>query len=296
MTTQAISNEDKLKSTLTDMVCGDQLVSFVQDTVKLQLGGAKKIIVKDGSGKKKTEIDGVFHKDMPLVLQAATTGENIALVGPTGSGKTTMAMQVAESLGLKFAFTGAIQHEHKLTGFIDANGNYKPTAFYDIFVNGGLFLWDEYDASGTAPILAFQAAMANGLMDFPDGIKKKHPDCHIMASLNTWGLGRDRNYVGRNKMDSAAMDRLTVQLEIGYDEDLERMISSNSAWTSYVIKARHAIMDLGLRHIVSPRVSIAGGKMLDVGMEPEVCLRAVLWKGMPEADQKKVVAKIGAYK
>lgn len=285
---QISENEAKLRDTLTDMVCGDELVGFVKERVRDELKGARKVVVKTPSGKTKTQTDGIYHRDFATALQAVTTGQNVALIGPTGSGKTTMAQQIAEALGVEFYFNGAIHHEHKLTGFMDANSNYKPTPFYEAFVNGGVYLWDEFDASGAQAVLAFNAAMANGMMDFPNGVKKKHDQCYILASLNTWGSGRDREYVGRNKMDAASMNRLTVQLEIGYDEELERMISSDKDWAEYCISARAAIMKLGIRHIVSPRASIAGGELLAAGMSRTMVEQTVLWQGLDKADVKKV--------
>lgn len=285
------NQEQKLRATLTDMVCDDQLVSFVQETVSKQLGSAKKVVVKIPN-KKDTETVGLFHESFPTVLQCVASKQNVALIGPTGSGKTTMGQQVADALGLKFYFNGAIQHEHKLVGFVDAKGVYVPTPFYEAFVNGGVYMFDEYDASGSQAILAFNAALANGMMDFPNGMKDKHPDCYIMASLNTWGQGRDREYVGRNKMDSASMDRFTIQIEMPYDEALERMIAPNAEWTDYVQAARLAIGKLGIRHIVSPRVSITGATLLEGGMKMTQVKKLCLWKGLPEGEIKKVEKQI----
>ena len=166
-------SEDTLRKTLTDMVCDDALVAFVQEQVGLQLGSSKKIVVKIPE-KKDTETTGIFHQIFPTVLTSISTGQNVALIGPTGSGKTTMGSQIAEALGLNFYFNGAIHHEHKLVGFVDANGKYVPTPFYEAFVNGGVYMFDEYDASGAQAILAFNAALANGKMDFPNGMKEKH--------------------------------------------------------------------------------------------------------------------------
>ena len=69
----------------------------------------------------------VHHKQG--VVQTALMCGNVALVGPAGSGKTTMAENIAQELGLDFYFTGALMHEYKLTGFIDAHGTVVRTPF-----------------------------------------------------------------------------------------------------------------------------------------------------------------------
>jgi cobaltochelatase CobS len=73
-------------------------------------------------------------------------------------------------------------------------------------------------------LLAFNAALANGVAAFPDGSIKRHPETVIIAAANTWGFGGDANYIGRAKLDAAFLDRF-VTLAWGYDEDLERTIA-----------------------------------------------------------------------
>lgn len=60
------------------------------------------------------------HKIFETVLKAVVCG-NVAIVGAAGSGKTTLAEQVAQALNVPFYFCGAIASEYKLTGFIDAH-------------------------------------------------------------------------------------------------------------------------------------------------------------------------------
>ena len=164
-----------------------------------------------------------------LVMLSMALGEddrNIWLAGPAGSGKTTAARKLADCLNMsdRFEFNGAIDTEYKLSGFVDAKGRVVSTAFRRIWENGGVYLFDECDASMAGALLAFNAALANGFAAFPDGTIKRHKDCYIVAAANTWGFGGDAEYIGRAKLDAAFLDRF-VTLTWQYDEDLERKIA-----------------------------------------------------------------------
>lgn len=234
---------------------------------------------------------GPYHKVFPTVLQCVAARCNVALVGPAGSGKTTLAHQAAVALGLPFYFTGAIQSEYKLLGFVDATSGYRPTAFRQAYEGGGVFLFDEIDASAPQTLLAFNAALANGECDFPDGTVKRHPNFVAIAAANTFWNGRDRVYVGRNQLDAATMDRFAF-LEMDYDEALERAVATNPTWVDYVQAARKGARELQIRHVISPRASISGSNLLAQGIDGAAVATMTLWKGLPEAEVKKIAAKM----
>ena len=81
------------------------------------------------------------HAVFADVLAALSVRENVYLVGPAGSGKTTIAAQAAESLELPFYSTGAVGMAYQLQGFINAEGKYMETDLYRAYVNGGVFLY-----------------------------------------------------------------------------------------------------------------------------------------------------------
>ena len=260
------------------------------------------------------KFEGVMHHRFPLLAAAVAANVNIMLVGPAGSGKTTAAKKVAEALGLPFYGTGAINSEYKLTGFIDAQGRIVSTAFRQAFEHGGVFLFDEYDGSLPGAVLPFNAAMANDWMDFPDGCVKRHPDFRIIAGANTFGTGADRQYVGRNQLDAASLDRFAI-LEWPYDEALEAAIMGAPApknaplpqdirplqgdeaqslglrYLDRVRAVRKAIDDLKVRHVVSPRAAVAGAKLLAAGWKWADVEDATVWKGMDKETRAKVLAK-----
>jgi DNA polymerase III delta prime subunit len=236
------------------------------------------------------------HQIFDALRMAVAAKVNVFLVGPAGSGKTTVAKQVAHSLGLRFHFNGAIHSEYKLTGFRDAQGKVHRTAFREAFEYGGLYLFDEIDASQPAALLAFNAALANGMFDFPDRNVQAHPNFRCIAAANTWGKGATMDYVGRNVLDAATMDRFAM-LEMRYDASLERRmahLASNDhidlaeAWLELVQKTRSLCHDHDFRHIVSPRATQQGLCLMVGGLTAEGATIMVLRRGMEDTSWGRI--------
>lgn len=260
------------------------------EVAKIEKPLPTQIEIKSGEDVKIIET-GLFHSLLPNLVKALATKCNIMLVGPAGSGKTTLAHQAADSLGVQFYFNGAISSEYKLTGFVDAQGRIVSTAFRKAYENGGLYLFDEIDASMPDALLAFNAALANGHMDFPDGTVKRHSDFYCVAAANTFGKGADRVYVGRNQLDAASLDRFIV-FNVDYDERLEKALAGNDNWTDKIQSIRKAVYEHKIRHVVSPRASIFGAKMLLAGFKESEVMDSVVWKGLDIDSVKKVKASI----
>lgn len=224
---------------------------------------------------------GLQHSQFPEVLQTLTACGQAWLVGPAGSGKTYMAEACAKALNLPFYFNGAIDSAYKLSGFIDAQGRIIRPAFRQAYENGGVYLFDEVDASMPGAVLAFNAAMSNGKYDFPDGTVERHADFYCLAAANTYGLGATDDYVGRCKQDAAFLDRFPA-IYLDYDEALEHAIAGNGAWVSYVQTCRKAARNRGLKLVISPRASIFGSRLLASGMDRRRVADLTIRKGMSD--------------
>lgn len=238
----------------------------------------------------KVRID-TAHQMLPIVLQMVVAGGVPFMVGPAGSGKTTLAQQIAKALKLDFYMAARVTAEFKLMGFVDAHGNVVRTQFREAYENGGVFLFDEVDASDPDAMTAFNAALSNGVADFPDGMVAMHKDFYAMAAGNTFGRGADRQYVGRNQLDAATLDRFDV-VEIDYDEQFELEISPDREWTKYVQAVRAAVEIAKVRHVVSPRASIRGGKLLASGMDRKQVEESCIWKGLDATNRQRVEAEL----
>jgi cobaltochelatase CobS len=231
------------------------------------------------------------HKQMTELLQCLAARIPTMLIGPAGSGKTTAAEQAAEALGLEFYIQGATTGTHELLGFIDAHGRYQTTPFRAAFENGGVICLDEIDAGDAGAILVMNAALANGHMAFPDSPKpvKRHPDFYIVACANTFGHGADRQYVGRNQLDAATLDRF-ARLHWRYDEKLERAIAGNDKWCDRVQKLRAAAEAEKVRIVISPRASIFGARKMVQGATQAECEDRLIFAGI-DADSRSRIER-----
>jgi hypothetical protein len=176
---------------------------------------------------------GVAHEVFEMVLALVSVRRNVYLHGPAGTGKSHIAKQVADALGLPFAamsFTAQSQ-ESKLFGYVSPiSGEYIPTEFHRIYSEGGVFCLDEADAANPNLLNGLNMAIAQGEAPFPCGMVAKHPDFICIASANTFGDGATEEYIGRNPLDKATKDRFQ-SLFVGYDEALEKARFSEAACT-----------------------------------------------------------------
>lgn len=198
--------------------------------------------------------------------------QNVWLAGPTGSGKTTAARQVAKALGLAFYFHGAMTQAYELHGFVSpVSGVYHETPFVTAFRNGGVCLLDECDAGANEAVLAINAPLANGIMSLPDGSQvERHPDFICIGAGNTFGEGPSATYIGRARLDAAFMSRFPAKLFWGYDTDLEASICGDAFFARRVQAARRCAAENEFKVVIDPRHSIAGAALLASGMALDV--------------------------
>lgn len=244
-------------------------------------------LIIDRQGERIELPDDIRHEKFEETLACVMSNIPVMLVGPAGAGKTTLGKQISVALGLSFSHTGAVSSRYELSGFVDAHGNYQRTAFRDAFEHGGVFLFDEIDGSDSGALLWCNTAIANGECAFPDGSIHRHADFRLIAAANTFGRGADRVYVGRNQLDGASLDRFAV-IDFDYDEKMERAIFGDNDWTLRVQKIRRAIVELKLRHVVSPRATDYGKRLLQAGITQDRVEQMAIFKGLKADDIAKI--------
>lgn len=262
-----------------------QCTKMLQDFIKNEYGTIERKVITVVDGERKELPKGEFiHDKFDTVLKFVANDEPVFLTGPAGSGKNHLCKQIADALGLKFYFTNAVTQEYKLTGFTDANGKYQPTQFYEAFKNGGLFMLDEMDASIPEVLVILNAAIANRYFDFPApiGFVKAHKDFRIIAAGNTTGHGADYEYVGRNQLDGASLDRFAV-VPIDYSKEIENGIACDIELADFCREFREACKTVGVQMIVSYRAIGRLAKMTQLLDLPEA-LSTCLVKGLEKDD------------
>jgi cobaltochelatase CobS len=247
-------------------------------------------------------LSGTSHKILPAILADVQAGEHVLMVGPAGTGKSTIAEQCAEALGLEYGFI-SLQPQTTATailGYMQAAGEYVSTVFRKLYEHGGLFHFDELDNAHPSVLAGLNAALANGQMAFPDGMVKKHPDFKVLASGNTYDRGPDRKYVGRQAIDAATLDRFTIE-HVDYDEGLERALCDAVGLPSdtvtrvlqYVRGIRANVDRHNLPVIMGVRASVGVCRLIKAGRPLPKIIEARVRRGLPDDTWSKITSGVG---
>lgn len=242
-------------------------------------------------GERKVEFDEVLHEKFETVLKFVQMNEPVFLTGAAGTGKNVICKQVAKTLGLDFYFSNAVTQEYKITGFTDAMGVFQESQFYKAFKNGGLFMLDEIDASIPEVLVILNAAIANRYFDFPApiGYVEAHEAFRVVAAGNTFGTGATYQYVGRNQLDAASLDRFAM-VRIDYSLDIEKSVAlGDMSLVTFAREFRKAASTAGIQTVVSYR-SIGRIAKMQAVMSLEEVMTACLLKGM-EKDDIRMICK-----
>lgn len=251
------------------------------------------------------------HYKFPLLVACLNQRIPVCLVGPAGGSKSTVCAAAAKALSLPFGAInfGPTTTKTDLYGYKDATGHYHSTELVRTALNGGVFCGDELDRGHAGVATMLNMPLANRLLPLPDGTKPVHDDWIPVFCGNTYGTGANRQYVGANQLDAATLDRM-VFIEFDYDEGLEAHILgvkgikspkfdlaeggtvTTKEWLKRVQSARAAVASLGIRHLITPRASIYGAKLLAAGVGLTHVDTIVLWKGLDAESVNKVKSNI----
>jgi hypothetical protein len=251
----------------------------------------KEIVVKlpDGSAK---SAGGIQHEKFETILKYLTADVPVFMSGAAGTGKSSIAKNAAKALGLDFYFSGAVNDIYKFTGFIDANGHYSKTQFYDFCVNGGVFFLDEMDASIPEVLVALNAAIANRYFDFPCGKVELNENCRFICAGNTYGTGADAEYTGRYQLDAATLDRFAV-VDIDYSKDIFNAVTNgNKDLIAFIYDLRKACKAVGVNMILSYRCAQNVTAMESVGLDTASCIKQCIAKGLSKDTARMISERL----
>ena len=218
------------------------------------------LIIKEGIER---EVQGTPHKRIKEACLKVSANVNTMLYGAPGCGKTFLARQTAEALGLDYAYiscNGGTTPED-LFGRLLPTGEGAKFEWHDspltrIVENGGLFLWDELDALPADMLFTCQMLLSDRALTIPSRIHKPqiiaHKDFRAMATCNSLGNGGGAG-MQREIQDSAAFDRWKAgRIECEYDLDVERAISHPAVF-AWAVEIREQIVTKKIQKLMTTR-------------------------------------------
>ena len=242
----------------------------VKDFIKAEYGTIERKVITVVDGKKVELGEGeILHEKFDTICKFVANNEPVFLTGQAGTGKNVLCQQVAKALGLDFYFTNAVTQEYKITGFTDAMGVFHETQFYKAFKNGGLL-----------------------------GYVEAHPNFRVVSAGNTYGLGANYDYVGRNQLDMASLDRFAM-VRVDYSRAIElKVANGNEELVNFCEDFRNASVKAGVRCVISYRAIGRLAKMeslFDLKDAIKTCLTKSLEKDDLNAINSCMEVKSGKY-
>ena len=207
--------------------------------------GKTLVTLADGSN---VAVTGRVHPAFAEVFEDLRDFRRVYLHGPAGTGKSFMARQLAEALGVECYISGKADIKYDLIGTHDANGKHIPTAFTLAAMHGGVWLWDEYDRSADDACTAINDALANGKIYIPGvGMVDLHRDFYVIAAGNTCGFGASQKYSSAQKQDFSVLTRFLSKIEIGYCREMDMIVTNDDAdLCDFAAAVRDAIKQTGI--------------------------------------------------
>jgi cobaltochelatase CobS len=249
-----------------------------------------------------TTDQGRQHKLYPDLLKLIEAGFPVWIPGPAGSGKTTAVNNAAKALGASLYMPpeGPVENKYGFIGYNDATGRFVETSLYWACKEAAentdklvIYFIDECDSGYANALMVLNAVMENGYCTFANG-ERVHfgRNLQFIAGANTFGNGATSQYVGRNKLDDATLDRF-IMMAWDYDVEFEAHICGDAEWAAVVNRIRMACDTHTIKHVVSPRASIRGAELLRRGWDKSRVMDMTIFKGMKPDHVRQVKTTAG---
>jgi hypothetical protein len=176
-----------------------------------------------------------FHANFEILKKLSNKRVNgfpipVYCVGPQGTSKTTTIKQMAKEKNLRYGFLPCNGQTSKsdIMGFTDAMGVKRESMFQDMYVNGGLFVFEEIDAVHADTIVVVNTMIDSDEASFNNQMFKRHKDFHIYATANTYSGANDA-FTARKQLDQSTLERF-AKVEFQVDLELEKNIFGIDAY------------------------------------------------------------------
>lgn len=223
----------------------DDLTAQVEELKNKPQGNGTTIFITVDGKKTETKVNGIVNPKFARILKYLANGENVYMYGPAGTGKNVTAKQCAEALDMPIFYNNTIYTKYDLCGYMDANGQYVPTTFYNFMKSPkGLYFMDEYDNSQSSALVCFNDVLEDKKYTFPNGETLYLDENHkIIAAGNTNGQGATEEYNDRYVIDESNRSRFMF-VSVTYDSAVEKSIVGNSTEILDFINDLRRVRDL----------------------------------------------------
>lgn len=245
--------------------------------------------------------DGLFHHQFNELVFNTQLGHHSYLPGPPGTGKTHSAKQVADLLGWKFGMLtcGPQTSESAFYGGMDAHGRFHETPLVKCLrhaiehpESGSIFLCDELDNGNPSVFTTLNTLLANGGFQTREGeFLEVGKNFVVIGTANTFGTGPTKEFSGRNKMDSAFLDRFAYipwPTDERIEEALVRAYIANRTTADLFVAQwramRASVEERNIKFFVTMRGAMMAAKMIAAGATIQRALMLVAGNKLP-ADQ-----------
>jgi len=250
---------------------------------------------------------GLVHPQLATTLKILKCGLHPYLLGPSGSGKSFGARQMAEALEVPLCFIG-FTDDIASTVLSGSNspftGEYNSTKFFEAwtgtgdFEKGALILLDEIDRGPGGVVVGLNGALSGEAeFSFPCGVFPKGDNVFLVLTGNTRWNGGDATYGSAERQDGSTGNRLTF-VSWDYDKGFERSLgeafaSANGVdsatakqWMELIWAVRKAADKLQNPTIVGPRQIQDGLTLIGAGLSFAQVELLQVWNRFDPSDSK----------
>ena len=271
----------------------DNLTAQVEELKNKPQGTGTTIFITVDGKKTETKVNGIVNPKFARILKYLANGENVYMYGPAGTGKNVTAKQCAEALDMPIFYNNTIYTKYDLCGYMDANGQYVPTTFYNFMkAPKGLYFMDEYDNSQSSALVCFNDVLEDKKYTFPNGETLYLDENHkIIAAGNTNGQGATEEYNDRYVIDESNRSRFMF-VSVTYDPAVEKSIVGESTDILDFINDLRRVRDLLNIKLILGYREIKRLKTYEDDDDPAELLDNMLIKGMEQDTINEIASRL----